>query len=67
MKRLLRRLVCWLIGHELWEVEVLSERSSRVRCNACPGQWIYNRECDAWLPWTPEIEEFYRGWWRRRA
>lgn len=63
MTQILKRLSCWLFGHDLVEVEILSEMVRRVRCDKCGGQWAVHEQF-GWFRWDADFERHYDRTWR---
>lgn len=56
----LRRLFCFLLGHEFFVVQRFSPQSRRVGCHNCDGDWGMNDDARALVRWGPEFEAMYR-------
>lgn len=59
-EQLLKRLWCWLSGHDYYVLQRFSSYSRRVCCDRCGGDWAMNDEVRAIIPWSKEIEDIYR-------
>ncbi len=56
----MKRVICWIIGHNYRTRQVFSPESRRVCCPRCGGDWAMNDRVRVLVPWSGEFEQFYR-------
>ena len=54
------RIGCWLFGHRLFVVQEFSPHSRRICCACCGLDEAMNDDVRLVIPWTDEVEKFYR-------
>lgn len=57
---LLRRLWCWIVGHQFYVLQEFGPTSRRICCDHCGGDWGMNDAVRAIIPWDSELERMYR-------
>lgn len=57
--RLLRRVDCWLFGHDLYVLQHFGRGSRRICCDHCGGDWGMHDGMRAVIPWSGELAEMY--------
>mgnify|MGYP000928691747 CR=1 FL=1 len=55
----MKRLTCWLFGHQFEVWQHFSRSTRRVICHRCGGSWGMHDGMQAFVPWDAEIEEIY--------
>lgn len=56
----MKLLLCWLLGHRYQTTQVFSAESRRVGCTSCNGDWAMNDRVGVLVPWSGELEQFYK-------
>lgn len=55
----LKRMKCFLFGHDLKFEKVLTELAAKVTCSKCKKSFVSNHEFRLVIPWSDEVEKFY--------
>lgn len=56
----MKRLLCFIFGHNLRVLKAFSFKSRCVMCRRCRYIWAMNDENRALLPWNGEFAELYK-------
>ena len=48
---MLKRLLCWLVGHDLRVMRQLGLHTQKVRCSCCRTEYVINRSTDTIARW----------------
>lgn len=57
--RLIRKLTCFVRGHDARVHQQITPWSRRIVCDRCGGDWGRNDDVRITLPWSDELEQFY--------
>jgi len=62
---MLKRLLCWLVGHDLRVMRQLGLHTQKVRCSCCRTEYVINRSTDTIARWGPDYEKAFASKDRR--
>jgi len=57
----MKKIICWLIGHQYKVAKAFSYSSRAVFCKRCRSVWGMNDEVRAIVPWDGELSKLH-GW-----
>lgn len=52
-------LICSWFRHKLRTVQTFENGSWKQHCTRCDQYYVFNREFEVFVPWSPLVEEFY--------
>lgn len=55
------RIACFFAGHDVIQIQPLSQWSERVGCVHCLREFAVNHDTRIMLPWTEDFAQFYRS------
>lgn len=59
MLNLLRKLYCFVFGHDMYVWQELKPWSRRVCCDHCGGDWGMNDNVQAMIKWDDDLQSLY--------
>jgi hypothetical protein len=57
----MRKLLCWVFGHQYAEIMRLSDFCHLVGCVRCKKRWGMNTAVHALVEWDMQLEDFHRS------
>lgn len=58
---ILAKLLCFIFGHRYQVAQEFSPWSRRVVCAECRGDWGMNDQVPAFIDWSEDLADLYRG------
>jgi hypothetical protein len=62
--KVLKKLICALVGHRYVVQRVFSPTSRKVGCTRCGQEWGMSDNTHTLLPWDDEMEQTYQDFWQ---
>lgn len=53
----MKKLLCWLGGHDYYEIERYSPTMRKLGCRRCPGKWGMQDQARTVIEWDADLEE----------
>ncbi len=58
---MMKRFLCWVLGHQYFVRDEFSRTTRRVGCGRCGADWGMNDRVKALVPWDSELTELHYG------
>lgn len=55
----MKRILCWLFGHQFYLVKKLTRTSRKIACTRCGQAFGMNDDAHAVIPWDHELDAMY--------